>query len=292
VKRVTTFISLSIFTIFLLPVAIFAQILNGGFEQWTGNTPDNWYVNNAAQLYTTVTQSNSSHSGSYALKGQVINFFNTPVSPIVASGDNSGGFSVSERYLSLQGFFQFTPLGGDELDIIVLMSKNGSAIGGGTLTLLNPVSVYTPFSVGITYFLEGTTPDTVWIEFAVLNSTSGTTNVGTEFLLDDLSLSLTPVSVENAGTSLPSSVILNQNYPNPFNPITTIGFFLPAMSDVSLTVYDVLGQVVDKLIDQQNMSIGYHSVQWKPKAMLPSGAYFYNLKAGSFSQTRRMLLIK
>ncbi len=291
-RRVTACVLLSSLAIFLLPVMSFAQILNGGFEQWTGNTPDHWSVNNAEQLYVPVTQSNTSHSGSYALKGEVVNFLSTPWPPIILSGDDGTGFPVSAKYLSLEGFYQFTPIEGDVLIIAVTMSNSGNFIGTGALEISNSASAYTPFAVGIYYPNPEFTPDTVWIEIIVTNHSTETDHIGTQFLIDDLSLSMNPTSVETANSVLPSTILLNQNYPNPFNPSTTIGFSLPRNSEVTLTVYDVSGKVVDKLINRQNMAAGYHSMQWKPNTMLPSGAYFYNLEAGTFTQSKRMLFIK
>jgi hypothetical protein len=90
--------------------------------------------------------------------------------------------------------------------------------------------------------------------------------------------------------SLPESFSLSQNYPNPFNPSTTISFSLPAASDVSLKVFNVLGQEVKTLIDGP-MNAGKHSVQFDA-ANLASGIYFYRINAGSFMDTRKMLLTK
>ena len=289
-KRTLFCFHLITIAVLLLPALGFTQILNGGFEDWTGINPDNWYADNAQGLYVPVTKSNTSHSGSFALQGQVVNFLTTPVPPLIMAGSTANGFSVSQKYLSLEGYYQFSPVGGDALSILVTMLNQSNGIGLGTLEIQNSASSYTHFAVGIQYYNESLIPDTVKIEAII--AASGDVHVGSTFLFDDLTLTMNPTGVEKSPLSLPSKVILNQNYPNPFNPSTNIGFFLPTVSEVSLTVYDIRGQVVDKPIDRQNMSTGYHSIQWKPATLLPSGVYFYNLNAGSFSQTRRMLFIK
>ena len=89
---------------------------------------------------------------------------------------------------------------------------------------------------------------------------------------------------------IPTVYALEQNFPNPFNPTTTIRFSLPAGTDVRLVVYNALGQQVRSLVDQP-MDAGYHSVKFDC-AGLPSGMYFYRLRAGTFVETKRSLLIK
>jgi Ice-binding-like/Secretion system C-terminal sorting domain len=88
----------------------------------------------------------------------------------------------------------------------------------------------------------------------------------------------------------PETFALTQNYPNPFNPSTVFSFSLPAKSLVSLKVYDVLGREVSVVLSQE-MPAGNYSKQWNAAA-LPSGVYFYRLEAGSFAETKKLLLLK
>jgi len=83
---------------------------------------------------------------------------------------------------------------------------------------------------------------------------------------------------------------LMQNYPNPFNPATTFSFSLPSQSLVSLKVYDALGREVAVVLFEE-MPAGTYSRQWNA-AGLPSGIYFYRLSAGSFAETRKLVLLK
>ena len=83
---------------------------------------------------------------------------------------------------------------------------------------------------------------------------------------------------------------LSQNYPNPFNPSTIIKFSIPQSSNVTLKVFNTLGQEVKTLIDQ-NMESGVHSISFNATD-LNSGIYFYRLDAGQFSEVRKMTLIK
>lgn len=87
-----------------------------------------------------------------------------------------------------------------------------------------------------------------------------------------------------------SEFILKQNRPNPFSDQTEIRFRLAENTHVLITVFDVTGREVDRVVDRR-MEAGPHTVTWKPSG-LSSGAYFYRLQADEFSQTRRMVLLK
>jgi hypothetical protein len=88
----------------------------------------------------------------------------------------------------------------------------------------------------------------------------------------------------------PVAYALQQNYPNPYNPDTIIKFSLPLKSQVNLVVYNTLGEKVKQLVNEEKPA-GSYEVEFKA-ANLPSGIYFYRLKAGSFIETKKMVLMK
>jgi hypothetical protein len=90
--------------------------------------------------------------------------------------------------------------------------------------------------------------------------------------------------------SIPGHYALNQNYPNPFNPSTVISFQLPVNSDVRLEVFDITGRSVSVLVDGMLPS-GRHDARFDAGS-LASGLYLYRLSAGTFSQTRKLMLIR
>ncbi len=109
--------------------------------------------------------------------------------------------------------------------------------------------------------------------------------------------------VASKGTELPKHFALEQNFPNPFNPITVIRYQIPAVGaihvgdparggelPVQLRVYNVLGQEVAVLVDGIQEG-GYKSVEWDASGF-PSGVYFYRIQAGTFSDTKKLILIK
>ncbi len=91
-------------------------------------------------------------------------------------------------------------------------------------------------------------------------------------------------------STLPKTFELYQNYPNPFNPSTTISFLLPSKSFVSLKIFDLLGREAATIVSEE-MSVGSYSRQWNA-ANMSSGIYFYRLQAGSFIETKKLILIK
>ena len=90
--------------------------------------------------------------------------------------------------------------------------------------------------------------------------------------------------------TIPKEFLLFQNYPNPFNPSTNIGFALPFPGKVKLTVYNQLGQLVATIADGE-YSAGTHLLHFNA-GDLASGIYFYRIKAGSFFQAKKMILVK
>ena len=100
--------------------------------------------------------------------------------------------------------------------------------------------------------------------------------------------SATPI--ENSPPAIATDYRLNQNYPNPFNPSTVISYDLKAASRVQLDIYNALGQHVANLVNSTE-SAGTHRVTFNA-SQLNSGLYFYKLKTGNFSKTRKMMLLK
>ena len=103
------------------------------------------------------------------------------------------------------------------------------------------------------------------------------------------------LSDHNVSQLVASEYQLNQNFPNPFNPITTVRYDLPEDSFVDVTVYDMLGNVVNNLINT-NQSSGYKSVQWDATnnqgEPVSAGVYLYKIQASDFVDTKKMILLK
>jgi plastocyanin len=97
--------------------------------------------------------------------------------------------------------------------------------------------------------------------------------------------------VENIQTSFqPDAFRLKQNFPNPFNPTTMISFDIPFQTTVSLKIYNLIGQEV-ATIANENMPAGSYSKMWNAISM-SSGIYYYRLQAGAYSETKKLVLLK
>jgi len=100
----------------------------------------------------------------------------------------------------------------------------------------------------------------------------------------------TLVGINDSKIDIPSHFQLFQNYPNPFNPITKIEYQIPEISYVILKIYDILGNDIVTLVNEEK-TVGTYEVTWNA-SNLPSGIYFYKIQTGSFSKTKKMILMK
>jgi hypothetical protein len=140
--------------------------------------------------------------------------------------------------------------------------------------------------------------------FSINKETGAGTIIGSTGQNHIQTVAMLPSSItsiaEGNEAEIPTQFTLSQNYPNPFNPSTTINFGLPANGNVKLVVYNLLGEVVNILIDEQR-NAGFHQVIWNSNdsfgRQVTSGIYFYEVKAVTddgkeFSQMRKMILLK
>jgi len=159
-KYVLTFLMLFSYCVFAQVTVTNAdinglEIPNPGFENWTGNNPDDWLAFNPPMGPPPVTPSSNPHSGSLCAKLEVVDEGGGfPFPPSMSAGADALGFPVSQRYESFNGYYKFAPQSGDFFDISILMFEGGlqgTLIGGGGLALTMPVADWTQFSVPIDY---------------------------------------------------------------------------------------------------------------------------------------------
>jgi hypothetical protein len=284
---------------FILSIAlislVFAQnpIPNAGFENWTEGEPDDWLTFDWLGLYDAVSQSEISHSGSYALKGEVVSFFQEAVPPYIAT--DSAHISISQNYTRLSGYYQFINNGEDAMWAIVeLFDAQETYVGVGSGEFGQTSGGYSQFAVNLNYnYGSGQPATSAFIWFSIIPSSESQTDslsLGSYFLLDDLAFdNVSSISEGHIGES-PRTYQLDQNYPNPFNPSTTINFSIPQSGRVNLSIFNSIGQEVKNLINE-DMTSGDHQITFNA-IDLPSGIYFYKLETGNFADVKKMILIK
>ena len=135
---------------------------------------------------------------------------------------------------------------------------------------------------------DGSSNATFYVAGNAANGNGG--NSGDFIYTISKSLSVSTTSVADGTPGLPTEIRLAQNYPNPFNPSTTIQFELERATSVKLTVHDINGRQIATLIDG-HQPVGIHKTVWEA-GNLAGGTYFAKLQAGTFQQTRRMVLVK
>ncbi|MFC2092903.1 T9SS type A sorting domain-containing protein [Bacteroidota bacterium] len=99
------------------------------------------------------------------------------------------------------------------------------------------------------------------------------------------------IGIKNISSEIPGEYSLQQNYPNPFNPSTTIRFNIPNTSNVTLKIYNISGQEVATLVNNEVVSAGIKEIDFNA-VNLSSGIYFYTIKANDFTATKKMVLLK
>jgi len=263
--------------------AVRAQIPDAGFETWSAGVPVGWTTDNSPGTDTVIWQTTDAHSGTYAVRGVAYSLPGAVISPALQLYQ-----SWSTRPTTFSGYYKFSPTGGDSLIIAVAFGKSGNGVGFGVQRTATSAPSYTLFSIPISY-VSPNTPDSIAILITIIPATGSFVHGGSAFEIDDLSLT-GATGVANASEQTPRSYGLSQNFPNPFNPTTVINYSIPASGQTALTVYDLLGREVRTLVDE-HQNAGNYSVSFDG-SKLTSGVYFYRLQAGSFSQTKKLMLLK
>ena len=151
-------------------------------------------------------------------------------------------------------------------------------------------------TLGINHLYTDEIADMFGLTFRVFSEYSGEIHLVGAVINDTLYGEVTHISAKEEKSDLPLSIKLYQNYPNPFNPLTTIGFELSKLSNISLIIYDVLGKEIYRLIDNEELNAGEHQMVWnslkESGGKAASGIYFYRLIADKQTLSHSMILLK
>ncbi len=163
-----------------------AQVPNGGFEQWTDAcTIVDWANSSVCGVMAPITKSTVAHSGSFAVRGEVVSLFGQSIPPVLQSGTYATGFPITQRYESVDGFYKFAPVGGDRFVVNVVFEKDDSVVAQGA-SVFPAVAAYTAFSVKMVY-QTAEVPDKATIDIQVFGPVTGPDiHVGSVMFVDDL----------------------------------------------------------------------------------------------------------
>ena len=230
--------------------------------------------------------------------------FNGDDSFIYIISDGSGGTDTATVQITV------TPINDAPLPFELTYPVNEATVDSTLVTFKWQTSVDPDFDeVNYNFYLSGTEKDTVVYDISDtvlvfdgntfleadkaytwnVKATDGTDTTSCEAECQ-LRTALVLVGIDDKLTGLPRNYSLSQNYPNPFNPSTTINYELPKESFVKLVVYNILGERITTLVNEQNKA-GRYEVKFNAKNV-PSGVYLYRIQAGEFINTKKMLMLK
>lgn len=220
----------------------------------------------------------------------VVSIFDIQVSPtgdtVYAVGTDAGTNHPTSYFKSLTDSAKWTPMPLSGFPISPGKTATAFTIGRDTVYAAVDNEVYF-HAVGTSSWTLGYTyPVGTRINFLYFDELL----VGTNYGLFGHAGTETAVGINNGIFTQPGKYSLDQNYPNPFNPATVISYNLPEASKVTLKVYDILGREAAVLVNGiQNA--GRHNITFNANG-LASGVYIYRIEAGSFTQTKKMILLK
>ena len=165
-------------------------------------------------------------------------------------------------------------------DASSVLIDEGEAPFTGTFKPHNPLSIF-----------SGMNPNGEW-KLTIIDESTGNSGTLQSWGLKLFFDNATDVKFDNS--SIPNDFKIYQNYPNPFNPSTTIKYSIPHQSKVILKIYDVLGNEIETLVNEEKFA-GNYEVEFNPVSSnlnLASGIYFYQLKVGEYVHTMKMILLK
>ena len=211
--------------------------------------------------------------------------------------------SMDKRWLSTKDVIEYLPFGKDKIYKIDLSTGDTTSVGG---TGFNAATNDLAFDEnGVLYGIKGTGSQISDLFTIDMNTGEGTI-VGPVGMQAVTGLAyaetgiINNVEIDDDNYIVPADFVLSQNFPNPFNPSTRIEFSIPIDSDVTLTIYNLLGQAVTELVNEE-ISSGNYSVVWNGTDQnglkASSGVYLYKMHANGtngkeFQQIRKMVLLK
>jgi hypothetical protein len=272
-----------LFLICFLASTVLAQIPNPGFENWTAGDPDGWATSNAFPIsLINIVRTTDCYSGSYALRGDVVDFYGSPVSPVIQSGSGGTGFTVSEQYHSLDLYYKFTPVGGDKFYVNVSLEKNSNLIAQGAVAPPSGVTAYTHLLVPLDYTVNDV-PDLAIIQISIIGPVTGSDyHTGSVIFVDDLSFSM------SSGIAPGPGISPIECYPNPASDVIYIRSDKVISGNIILKIFNSGGKEMKEI----EGTAGSHATgEYRfPVRDLLSGVYFFSMETAGRSYHGKFMI--
>lgn len=236
------------------------------------------FVQEPADMPLTIAQFDPRAGSFTEVRFMAVNHSGDPSNPNVA-----GGASFTTDWDSTLGVFICLLQGEDSHDGIGIYEITPYSTWLRVSPMFGAIAPSESEDLEIVIDLSDTDIDTI------LDATMTVENNTSEEPVIDVHVDVV-TGIEDENNMLPSEYNLAQNFPNPFNSTTEINFALPILSDVDLSIYNILGQKVATLISG-NIEAGYHRIVWNA-SNIASGIYFYKLSANNYTSIQRLTLIK
>jgi Zn-dependent metalloprotease len=263
------------------------QDSSSGDGHWGGS----WPIPSSEQSYTVHTKSVSLDSGFqnilkdaafFTTKGPIVleSFMITSEDSIVNPGDRLS-FNITLKNNGLTVTASDITATMESLDTCATVFSRERSFGDISPGESNEGE--RPYSIQF----SNTCGDSIWVSFKM-------SIFSDEFLFwsDTFSVFIykDPTGLTESYITIPIEFALQQNYPNPFNPSTMINYQLPMISDVELSIYNLLGQKIKTLVSERQEA-GSHQVEWDASGF-SSGVYYYKINAGEYQAVRKMILVR
>ena len=258
---------------FSVTVAASTQVPNGGFETWANGVPEGFAANNLPPNFLPITQSTDAHSGSYAVKGEVLA---NPLFP----GQNAAPTLMSVGITglgpaSLTGWYKFTPANSATYLLISLnaVDQNNQMTGYGFQQIFNGASSYTQFTIPVDYSLGSGQPTVSYTISALTGDGTPSPLLGTTFHLDDLSVSGSGNAIgEHAAVHFSAGTFR----PNPAITVSTLDLHMNKAGKLHGDIVDVQGRVVGS-IAERTLAQGDHKIDLPIDGRWENGSYLVRL---------------
>lgn len=282
-KKITLILlSLSLFAV----LSVSGQIVpNGDFENWKtneagGTTPEHWVAEDNTSDVQNVFKVSPGYNSNYAAELVVTSIGGTHKAVFL----NSDAIPVNKKFNSLTGYYKGLPIKEDSLNIEIKMYKNWNVVGDGSINFSEEQNSFTKFTIPIQYS-SGDIPDTALI-FIIVGNKDLINHLGTSYTIDNFNL----VDASGINDLQASFLSFGDAYPSPASQQINIPFELKQAENISINVFDMLGNKVFSMEDKRFLQ-GTNEINISLSNFY-SGVYYYTISTSNGIAATKTFIVK